>query len=91
MTPEERTNQYYLWVLELIKEEILTTPSNKPLVYELSHIAAAGVPNNDTEANIVRKLHEWKAIKIIEEHPRGWRGSGRHIFRLKVLELKEYS
>lgn len=88
MTPKERTNQYYLWVLERIKEEILTTPSNKPLVYELSHIVAAGVPSNDTEANIVRKLHEWKAIKIIEESPRDWLGSGRHIFKLKVLEPK---
>lgn len=86
MTPEEKVNQYYWWVLEQIKEEVLTTPSNKHLVYELSNIIAAGVPSNDTDANIVRKLHERKAIRITEESPRDWRGSGRHIFKLKILE-----
>ncbi len=88
MTPEERVNEYYWWVLSRIKEEILTTPSKKPIAYELSHVAAAGVPNNETERNIIWKLHELGAIKVIEETPRDWRGSGRHLFELKPLEPK---
>jgi len=67
MTPEEIVNQYYWWVLSRIKTELLTSPTGKPIRYELSHVGAAGVPNNQTEENILRKLNEWSAIKIVNE------------------------
>lgn len=86
MTTEERVNEYYWWVLKGIKEELETTPSNKPIRYELSHVAGAGVPNNEMEGNIVRKLEELKTIRILNEFPRE-PGYSRHTtFELVVLQ-----
>ncbi|OGG07847.1 hypothetical protein A3E42_02515 [Candidatus Gottesmanbacteria bacterium RIFCSPHIGHO2_12_FULL_40_13] len=69
MTPEERVREYYLWVLNRIKEDLLTTPKGELIRYDLSHVGAAGVPNNETESNIIRKLEEWTVLKIIRERP----------------------
>ncbi|KKS81636.1 MAG: hypothetical protein UV55_C0011G0030 [Candidatus Gottesmanbacteria bacterium GW2011_GWC1_43_10] len=84
MTPEEIVNQYYWWVLSRIKTELLTSPTGKPIRYELSHVGAAGVPNNQTEENILRKLNEWSAIKIVNEIPRTWQTSHMSIFEFEV-------
>ncbi len=86
MTTEERVGEYYRWVLDRLKELLDTSPSNKPIRYELSHVAAAGVPNNETEENIVRKLDELGAVKITGEFPRTWEYNHNGYFELLILQ-----
>ncbi len=82
----ERVDEYYRWVLDRLKELLDTSPSNKPIRYELSHVAAAGVPNNETEENIVRKLAELGIVKIVGEHPRTWEYTHNGYFELLILQ-----
>lgn len=72
MDTDQRVVQYFQWVLDRIKELLETSSSDKPLRYELSHVAAAGVPSNEMEENIVLKLAELKAVKIVKSFPRTW-------------------
>lgn len=85
MTPEERVSEYYWWVVRRIKEEILTSPQNSTIRYELSHVGAAGVPNNETEENILRQLEEIKALKILNDPSAGY---SRKIFDLQIIQPK---
>ncbi len=72
MTTEERVSEYYWWVVSRIKEAILTSPKNFPIQYELSHVSAVGVPNNETEENILKRLEEIKAIRIANNAGKDW-------------------
>ena len=86
MITDDRVAEYYHWVLSRIKETSDTSPSNKPLRYELSHVGAAGVPNNETEENIVRKLDELGVVKITREFPRTWEYNHNGYFELQIIQ-----
>ncbi len=88
MSSDQRIIEYYQWVLDRIKVKLGTTPSNKPLRYELGHVGGAGIPNNETEENIILKLEELKAIQIINEFPRESGYRHRSIFDLIALQPK---
>lgn len=88
MTPEEKFNREMWWVLQEIAEEKLATTEGKPVEFKVVEFLASGIPSRDRQINIIHKLQEWKAIKILNEFPADWRGSRRHLFELQLLEPK---
>lgn len=88
LTSDDRLNEEILWVLERIKKESLITSKSKPIKYEYSHIAAAGVPNRDTEEKIIHKLQEWQIIKITNYREPDWRSDYPGRFELEVIQPK---
>lgn len=88
MTPEERFNQDVWWILQEIAGRKLATLEGKPTEFEVVKLIAAGIPSQDRQKNIIHKLQEWKAVKILNESPADWGGSGKHIFKLQLLVPK---
>lgn len=88
MTPEEKFNREMWWVLQEIAEEKLATTEGKPVEFEVVKLIASGIPSRDRQINIIHKLQEWEAVKILNEFPADWRGSGRHLLELQLLEPK---
>lgn len=84
VTPEEILNQQVWEILQDIKEEDLATVKGKPVTYEFPHVQGVGIIPNKRRRNILYKLQELKAIKILNESPRDWRGSGGHILKFKL-------
>ena len=87
MTPEERVNKYYCWVLDRLKEEFLVTLKGKPVPYRLSHVAAAGVPNNETEVEILLKLEEEGALKV-RDNPFEFPVGSENLYYVDIFQPK---
>jgi len=100
MTPEEKFNQDVLWVLQKIKEKYLATPEKQPAPSEnlyrshLVNIKPHGVEiwlNYGNEfsqrKNIIYKLQEWKAFKVLDETRGDFDYEGTR-FILEILQPK---
>jgi len=88
MTPDERVHQEIWWVLQRIKEEIFVTEKGKLVKYELIYAIGGSAPSIERQKNIIFKLQEWRAVKIVREPGLGLRGVGRKWFKLKILQPK---
>ena len=86
MTPEDRVNEYVLFVLNNIKEELLLVGEDKQIEYEFTRVVGTGIPSKDTEIKILRKLESYyKAIKILELKIPNWEGP-RGYAKLKAIQ-----
>lgn len=88
MTPEEKFNQEVWWVLQKIKGQILATVTGKPIRYEVVKLIASGIPSQTQQKDIIHKLQEWEAVKIVYETDPSGGGVSRYLFDLKILDLK---
>jgi len=70
MTPEEKFNREIWYVLRRIKEKAFYVLSESPIEYKIKYDQFKGselIPSPENEEQIIRKLEELKAIKIIKE------------------------
>lgn len=88
ITPEQKFYQEIWWLLQEIKEEILAFGEGKPIKYNVVKLVAAGIPSQERQKNLLHRLQEWKAIKIVNESPPEWKSNGKHWFELKILQPK---
>jgi hypothetical protein len=58
MTPEGRVRGYFWWILCRIKEKLLTTLKDKPVLYNFVDVSGEGIPDAETEKRILEKLQE---------------------------------
>jgi hypothetical protein len=64
MTPEEILNKQIWEILQDIKEEYLITEKLQYVRFRTPHVVGVGIIPPDRKVAILRKLDEWKAIKI---------------------------
>lgn len=87
MTPEEVFNQNVWWVLSKIMEESLATKSGDYVPYNYSIVIGPGLPSEDRQRNILFKLEEWGALKVIDD-PFDSRADGDASFYLDLNPTK---
>lgn len=88
MTPEERVNRYYWWVLQKIKEMLLTSPEGESIRYPPTHIMASGVPGKEMEQNILRKLEQMKILRIEDNVAKLWLSRSLPYYELTIFQQK---
>jgi hypothetical protein len=90
MEPEEKFNINVLYVLKQIKERLLHSGTGGNVWYSVNYnviVASDKVPSSEDEASILKRLQEWKAIRIRSKEPS--EGSDYiEKFLLKILQPK---
>lgn len=59
--------QEYWWVVSRIEKERQRTPTGEPIYYSPTNLIAPGVPSNQQEEAILRKLEQFCLIKIFKK------------------------
>lgn len=87
MNPEEEFNHDVLYILQKLKREILSTETGKPVEFRLTTVIAAGYPSSRKEQQILKKLAEWGAVKLVGLMSGNW-DYPRRVYTLEILYPK---
>lgn len=74
MNPKDKLRQQMCWVIGKIHEEYLSTPSSKPVTFDLPtvHVVGGGFPDKERQVNLVRKLAEEGFVNITDYSGSDW-------------------
>ncbi len=80
-TPEEEFSNNVWETLQRIKKNFLGTPDGQPIDFRLSTVAGSGVVSAQEEAQVIRKLVEWGALRYasIDSNHVNWGHAGCRI------------
>lgn len=70
MDPEERVAKEYIYILNRLKEEVITA-GNNPFSFEAKETSGEGIPDRDHKTKILKTLFEQSVIQM-SEFPSPW-------------------
>ena len=88
---DTKTLKEFWWILQKIKEELFTTTKGMPvsIIIESKPIMPQGAPSLKRQAQIIERIEEWKAIKILESPKELYSSYGKeYLFKLKIFQEK---
>lgn len=85
-----RVLQEFSWVINSIEEQRQRTPIGEPIYYTTSNLIASGVPSEQQEKAILRKLEQFDLIKILEQEERLGMVNLENGVYINILEEDEF-